>query len=469
VTGTIKQVQRTVGTKSGSSSEELHPIDELIPYNRRFLKLGQHGKSDSEISSSGIISKFGSNVKGIFSGFRPREMERPEVIRLRAIVGDLKDIKGTGPGSLMEIQTDFPAEAKTRKELLDEKRKDISKKAKEGKKDKNQIGLRIEIEKLKKKFPTDGNLTILDAILTCREGCLPHRSIEDRVASLASALRESGQVMSGNFLTTYAIDTVIDIYFLYLETLKKLFMERSKKLTGPGNNKSSIAAKSLNRDIKVLNILLNQSKLKKTINNVAQKLNGFGYPFVAMTNMHVSKTYSSDSSSDNEKIGPGTVKLNKFLIRIYMTVFSQIPIFQPLATRLCDALPFDYQCRIMVANVNIDTAYTQLKISKAMKAGTVSKQILALFLYGRQVVKATIKRNANTPAEAKILLRTAEMAEEYAFLNNQADPDVIKFGYHCASMALSFFKVESESIIRRLFEIADIKKVDLRSPSPEQR
>lgn len=463
MTGTSKQIQQPVKTKSGGAAEELHPIDELIPYNRRFLRLGQSGKSDAEPGNSGIFSRLGSSVRGIFGGFRPREIERQEIIRLRTIVGDLKEIKGAGPVSLESQAGGFPGEAKTKKELLDEKRKDINKKAKEGKKDKNQIGLRIEIERLKKKFPSDGNLSILNAILTCREGCLPHRSLEEQAASLASALRESGQAISANFLTTYAIDTLIDIYFLYLETLRRLFAERSKKATG--GTKSSIAVKSLERDIKVLNILLNQGKLKKTINNVAQKLNGFGYPFISMTNMHVSKTYAADSSSDNEKVGPGTVKLNKFLIRIYLNVFSQIPIFQPLATRLCDALPFDYQCRIMVANVNIDSAYMQLKISKAMKIGTVTKQTLALFLYGRQVVKSTIKRNANTPAEAKILLRTAEMAEEYAFLNNQADPEVIKFGYQCATLALSFFKAEAESIIRRMFEIADIKKVDLRNPS----
>ncbi len=461
------KVQKPGRSNSGYVSEELDPIDELIPYNRRFLTISGDAAKGPGSSAGGFLGKVGSSVRGIFGSSRVKEMERPEIVRLRKKVGDLKDSKFSSSAAIPddgEVAPEGSSAPKSKKELLEEKRKSLSKKAKEGKKesDKNQIGLRIEIEKLKKKYPTDDNLKMMDAILTSRDGCLPHRSVDERVSSLGAALKETGQLVANRYLTTFGIDILIDIYFLYLEALKRLFLERSRKLKEEHRSQNSIRVNSLNRDLKLLNVLLGQTKLKKTINNVTLKLNGFGYPFVSMTGLAVSKTFNAKPGAENEKIGPGTVKLNRFLVRIYLNVLSQIPIFQPIASRLCDALPNDHQSKIMVANVNIDSAYIQLRISKVIGSPTVPKQILALFLYGRQIVRSTIKQNANNPAEARILLRTAEMAEENAYLNDNADPETIKFGYHCATMTLSYFKPESEQIIKRLFEIADKRKVDLR-------
>lgn len=463
---------RTGRSNTGYGSEELNPIDELIPYNRRFLNISRDSAKNFGSSSSGLFGKIGSSLKGMFGSSRIKEMERPEIVRLRKKVGDLKSSKFSTSSAIPndgESSSGEIAEPKSKKELLEEKRKSLSKKAKEGKKesDKNKIGLRIKIEKLKKKFPADDNLRMMDAILTSRDGCLPHRSIDERVSSLGAALKETGQLVANRYLTTFGIDTLVDIYFLYLEALKRLFHARSRKLKEEHRSQNSAAVRSLTRDVKLLNVLLGQTKLKKTINNVTQKLNGFGYPFVSMTGLAVSKTFNAKPGAENEKIGPGPVKLNRFLVRIYLNVLSQIPIFQPIASRLCDALPNDHQSKIMVANVNIDNAYTQLRISKVIGSPTVPKQTLALFLYGRQIVRSTIKQNAGNPAEARILLRTAEMAEECAYLNDSVDPETIKFGYLCATMTLSYFKPESEQIIRRLFEIADKRRVDLRESSSD--
>ena len=115
----------------------------------------------------------------------------------------------------------------------------------------------------------------------------------------------------------------------------------------------------------------------------------------------------------------------------------------------------------MIANVNMDNAYTQLKISKAISDPALQKQTLSLYTYGSQFIKSTIKNNANSTSEGRIMLRTAEMAEEYGFINDKVEPEILKFGYECANMALPFYKDEAESIIRRLYEIADIRKVNL--------
>lgn len=446
--------------------EDLNPVDSLVPYNRSFLKLG----AGDAMEGKKAASIFG-NVKHLFGSFKVKEMERPQVMHLRAKVGDLKNSKAVEAKQAIE-NIEVPgvsntSEPKTKKELLDEKRKNISKQAKEGKKDKEQIGVRIEIEKLKKRFPGDPNLTILDAILTSRDGCLPYRSINDRVVSLQSALKQAGHLVAKNFLTTYSIDILFDIYFLYLDTLKKYYLDRGRKVLAEGGTKRGKNYRSIQRDIRLVNVLLGQSKLKKTISNVAQKLNGFGYPFISMTNKHVAKTFEAEATADNEKVGPGTVKLNRFLVRIYLNVLSQIPIFQPIASQLCEALPNDYQSKIMIANVNLDNAYTQLRISKAINAPTISRQALAIFIYGKQIAKSTIKNNANSPAEARILLRTAEMAEEYAYINEKVEPDIIKYGHQCATQALSFFQPEAETIIRRLFEVADKRKVNLSQETPE--
>ncbi len=464
--------QESKNSNTGFSLDELNPVDRLIPFNRRFLNISSGLTGNSGGSVSSILGRLGNNVKGMFLGSRSKEMERQDIIRWRRMVGNLKDAKLPSTDSLPstdDLSTEAPPEAKTKKERLEEKRKSISQKAKEGKKDKdkNQIGLRIEMEKLKKKYPSDGNLVIMDAILTSRDGCLPHRSINDRVSTLMQVLKETGRLVANKSMTTYSVDTLFDIYFLYLESLKKLFLERMRKLKEAGTSQNSTQMKSLIRDSKLLNILLGQIKLKKTINNVAQKLNGFGYPFISMSTLSVSKTFNAEPGADNEKIGPGTVKLNRFLVKIYLNVFSQIPIFQPIASRLCDALPNDHESKIVIANVNIDNAYTQLKISKVIGSPTIPKQTLALFLYGRQIIRSNIKDNASNPAEARVLLRTAEMAEENAFLNDKVDPETIKFGYRCASLALSFFKPEAERIIRRLFEVAELRKIDLRESSSE--
>jgi hypothetical protein len=462
-----KNLRSSARSKTGYVSEELNPIDKLIPFNRRFLTVGTNTIKDFGTSGSGLLEKFGISLKGMFRGSKSKEMDRLEIIRLRKMVGDLKNSKivsSTISSDTSDASSEEVPEQKTKKELLEEKRKDLSKRAKEEKKksNKNQIGLRIELEKLKKKYPTDVNLKIMDAILTSRDSCLPHRSINERVSSLRAVLKETGQLVANKYLTTYSMTVLFDIYFLYLESLKKLFLERSRKLKEERHAQNSVRVKSLARDMKVLSILLGQTKLKKTINNVAQKLNGFGYPFVSMTSLSVSKTFNAEKGSDNIKIGPGTVKLNRFLVKIYLNVLSQIPIFQPIASSLCDVLPNDHQCKIMVANVNIDNAYIQLRIAKVAGAPTIAKQTLAIFLYGKQIVKTTIKQNASSPAEARILLRTAEVAEEYAYLNDKIDPENIKFGYQCATMTLAYFKSESEEIIKRLFKIAEKQKVDLR-------
>lgn len=447
---------------TGSVTDDLDSIDKLIPYNRQFLKYNP-ADSDETVKSSGLMGKVGSNVKGFFGGFRPKELERPEVIRLRAQVGDLKNTK-VAPIPVPEASVAVSSGSKTKRELLEEKRKTISDKAKEGK-NKEHIGLRIEMEKLKKKYPGDFNLVLLDAILISRDGCLPYRSLDERISSLSAALRETSQLVARHFLTTYSVDVLFDIYFLYLETLKKYLMDKMRKLTTSGKTKKSVAVRSVQRDIKVVNLLLNQDKLRKTISNVCQKLNGFGYPYVNLSSLDVSKTFEASDSEENDKIGPGTVKLNRFLVRIYVSVLAQIPMFQPIASRLCDALPNDYASKIIVANANMDNAYTQLRISRILSAPTIAKQTLALYLFGKHTINSTLKGQANSPAEARIFLRTAEMAEEYAFNHRSADPEMVKFGHSCATTALSFFQSEAESIIRRLYEIAEVKKIDLQGSS----
>lgn len=444
------------------NSGDLNPIDPIIPFNRNFLRIGSGNGESSE--SGKLLGKFGANVKGIFSNFRGKEMEREEIVKLRQRVGDLKQTKADtyapspGAAPILEAGKD----ARSKKQILSDRRKKISDKSKEPVKDKELIGLRIEIERLKKRFPTDGNLFVLDAILTSRDGCLVHRTIEERVASLSAALKEAGSIVANQYLTTYSVDVIFDIYFLYLDSLKKLLAERLQKLAGAKARKNPTLVESTRRDIRIINVLADQKKLKKSIFNIAQKLNGFGYPYVSMTPGFVSKTFSSEARDENEKVGPGTIKLNKFLIRNYLNVFGQVPIFQPVARRFCDALPDDLQSKVIVANVNMDNAYTQLKLSKASKDPSIPKQVFSLFNYGKQFIKSTIKDAAGSPAEARIMLRTAEMAEEFSFLKEDADTEIIKFGHHCAVASLSFYKNEAESIIRRLFELADVKNVDLR-------
>jgi hypothetical protein len=449
-----------------ASFDDLEPVDSQIPYNRQFLSANFGIKSNGQ-KGAGIMGKFGSNVKGLLGNLRSQGMEREDIIRLRKMVGSLKKTKveagSKSKGPELTAET-LPKELKTKRDLLKEKRKKIKQNSKEkaGLKDKNLIGLRIELEKLKKKYPADENLVVLDAILTSRDGCLPHRSIEERVASLSAALRDAGNIVVNKYLTTFSIDTLFDIYFLYLEALNKLYVDRFRKVSAATIRANPVLVSSIKRDIKILKILMDQFKLKKTIANIAQKLNGFGYPFMSMTPMFVAKSFSDSGGNDNDKIGPGTYKLNKFLIRIYLSVFAQIPMFQSIASKFCDALPGDdYQSKIMIANVNMDNAYTQLKIAKATNDPAVQKQTLSLFSYGSQFVKSTIKNNANSAAEGRIMLRTAEMAEEYGFLTEKVEPEILKFGYECASMTLSFYKEEAEAIIRRLYEIADIRKINI--------
>ncbi|MBU2514308.1 hypothetical protein KJ966_23475 [bacterium] len=457
-----QQPHRTTSRITGS--DDLDPIDPQIPYNRRFLK-NRQSSSGSEEKGEGLIGRLGSNVKGLIGNFRVKEMEKEKIIELRKMIGHLKDTKVTSSTAATTPIT-TAEDQKTKAQLLKESRKKINANAKlkEEKKDKNIIGLRNEIEKLKKRYPNDDNLVILDSILTTRDGCLIHRTTEERVSSLTSALREAAKTVANQYLTTYSIEVVIEIYFLYLEALKKLFLDKLRKISGADIRPDPIAVESLRRDIRVLNVLLEQHKLKKTISNIAQKLHGFGYPFIAMTPMLVSKTFSSSSRDDNEKVGPGTIKLNKFLIRIYLNVFAQIPIFQPIAQKICDALPDEYMCKVLIANVNMDNAYTQLKISKAAKDSTLGKQTLALFNFGKHFIETNIKDSASTASEGRILLRTAEMAEEYAFTNDKVDANIVKYGYKCANMAISFYEKEVEGIIRRLYEVADIKKIDLQEP-----
>ena len=451
-----------------SPAHDLEVIDPLIPFNRRFLNISSD--STNEDSNSGMFGKFGLAAKSLMGGFRGKEVGRDEIVKLRQMVGDLKDTKVTNyiPPKAETLSSEpVQVAQKSKRQRLKESHAKISSKSQEPPKDKQLIGLRIEIERLKKQFPADSNLVLLGAILTCRDGCLIHRTPKERVASLSSALREAGQVVANRYLTTYSIDTLFDIYFLYLESLKKLFAENLRKISNPELKANPIAIGSHRRDIQVVNILLEQKKLQKTISNLTQKLKGSEYPFIPISPMLVAKTFSPAASSESEKIGPGTVKLNKSLIRIYLNVLAQIPIFQPIAQNLSKSLPDDFNGKVTIANVNMDNAYTQLKISRVGKDKTTTRQISSLFNYGKQVINANMMNNINTPAEARIFLRTGEMAAEYAFLSDKIDAEALKFGYHCASMSLSHFAKEAEGVIRRLFEIAEIKKIDLRNPTSE--
>ncbi len=436
--------------------DDLDAINQQIPYFRSFITVRQATMLDNA-NGKGLLS----NIRGIVGFMRSKEMDLEEIAGLRKAVGSLKKtkIENYVPSA---ASTDIPQiEQKTKRQLLEEKRETITQKAKESKVDKSTIGMRIEIERLKRKYPSDKNLIVLSAILTSKDGCLIHRTTEERVRSLHAALQESGSVILNDYLTTFSIDTLFDIYFLYLAALKKMLFEQFKKISANGSGFSPNAIESARRDLRVINILLEQKNLKKTISNVSKKLNGFKYAFHPLVPLDVAKTYDAKPGEDNKKIGPGTVKLNKFLIRIYLSVFAQIPIFQPLAKKLCDALPTDHTCKVMIANVTMDNAYMQFKISKTSKDRTISQQALSIYNYGKRFIDSSIKDNPSTASEGRILVRTAEMAEESAFLNENIEPEVIQFGYRAATLALPYFKGEAKGIIRRMFEIAEARKIEL--------
>ena len=443
----------------------LDPIDPRIPFSRGFIKAGS--KSSGNIKkgkNKNLVRNITKNVKGVFGGIRAKEMERSAIVGLRMSIGNLYKTKvdsfAPSPAETPGLAQSTP-EQKSKKQLLREKKEIIKKRAKVGNKDKSVIGMRIEIEKQKKRFPNDKNLTVLSAILTTKDGCLKHRTIEERVSSLYAALHLAGSTVFSDYLTTYSIDTLFGIYFLYLDALKKLLSEKIRKLSASGRPVSPVVMESIRRDIRVIDVLLGQKRLQKTIANIANKLNGFNYPFESMSHMNVARTYAADASQDNDKVGPGTVKLNKFLIKVYLNVFAQIPLFQPLAKNLCDALPSDRSSRVLIANVTMDNAFTQLKIAKTEKEPSPLKQIQSIFNYGKNFAATSIKDGPKSQAEGRVFLRTAEMAEEYAFATKEADPDIIRTGNDFASQALPFFKNEAEAVIRRIYEAAEKRKIQL--------
>lgn len=450
-------------TTSRSVNYDLNPIDDLVPYNRRFLNLAGEGPDKSGKTS--VFGKFGSAAKGLFNGSRTKLMDKEEMTTLRNKVGDLKNTKvvNHAPSNTeAPAAVATPVAQKTKSQRLQESRQKISEKSKEPQKDKHLIGLRIEIERLKRQYPGDGNLTILDAILTSRDGCLIHRTNEERVASLAAALKEASFTVANKYLTTYAVETLFDIYFLYLESLKKYFAERLRKVSSDKRN-SQAAIESVRRDIRVLNLLLEQKKYQKTIISVGKKLHAFNHAYEPISALDIAKSFSNSGKGDNEKIGPGTVKSIKFMVKNYLNVFAQIPMLQPIARKLAASLPDDIESKLIKANMDMDNAYTQIKISKLGNDKTVAKQMFALFNYGKQIINSTIKDNAASAPEARILLRTGEMAEEFAFLNDKVEPEILKSGLRYATMAIGHYKNEAQAVIRRVHEIAELRKLDLQS------
>ncbi|MBU3915122.1 hypothetical protein KKA14_06255, partial [bacterium] len=331
--------------------EGLDSISDCIPYSRTFIKSRQSSRKKKDDKGGGLMH----NLKGMIGGMKSREMDIKDVLEMRVSIGNLKktQIAPSAPSIAgATLSSEVPSrEQKTKRQLLEEKHKSLKAQSKLAKPDNTAIGLRIEIEKMKKKYPNDYNLIILSSIVTCRDGCLKHRTIEERVASLYSALQEAGEVVLNDYLTTFSIDTLLDIYFLYLTALKKQYVDNFKKISSAEQHISQVVVESTRRDIRIINALLDQKNLKKTIFNVTQKLNGFKYPFESMTPFTVAKSFNKDASNENEKTGPGTVKLNRFLIRIYLSVFAQIPFLQPLAKKLCDGLPDDQPSRVLIANV----------------------------------------------------------------------------------------------------------------------
>ncbi len=445
-----KRAAKTRG-QTGIVVHELKPINRSIPYKRSFLNLT--GPTAVVIQEQGFIKK----VRGLFDGAKGgRGLGKDDIIKLRKAIGDLKDISegpetGEEGAAVEEEASDRP---KTKKELLEAKRKSLGDQSKSEKKKGPAVGMRIEIEKLKKTHPGDPNLTILSAILTSQDSVSVHRSASDRINSLHSALQSVGSIVMNEYMTTYSVDVLCDIYFLYLDALKPKMVERLKSTKASESH-------SIRRDIHLLNMLLEQKRLKKTVSNIAKKLDGFGYPYETMSPIHVAKTFQATAEESDKKVGPGTVKLNKFLIRIYLNVFSQIPALMPIAKKMCDVLPSNRHSRALIANVNIENAIMNLKVAKLNKSLELPKMITTVYNYGKSFIGNNFAETVTSPLEAKILLKIAQMVEEMALLSSKLDPDVITYAYNCATIALHYYKDEAEILTRRMSDIAARQRISL--------
>jgi len=434
---------------------ELRPINSLIPHKRSFIDLSS---ASTYVNSrkKGLIGSFRKNVKGLFDTGKTKGIDKDDLVQLRKTVGNLKDLVSNDDNSGANNKKDQepePSKPKTRKELLEEKRKSLSEKSKTVKKNPT-VGMRIEIEKLKKEYPGEPNLAILSAVLTIKDVYSTHRSPDERINSLYAALQEAGSVVITHYLTTYSIDTLCDIYFLYLETLKS-------KLLGDLKTVAKEDLESHRRDINVMEILMEQKRLKKSISNIAAKLDGFGYPFEALTSSNVAKTFQAGADENDKRIGPGPVKLNKFLIRLYLNVFSQIPVLQPLARKMIDVLPANKQGRSLVASVNIENAYVKMQITKLNRVPDFSKIPLSIYSYAKGVIGENFVESVTSSVEAKMLLRIAQMVEEFSLLTTKIDPKVIIYGHKCASIAIHYFKEDAERLLQKISDIADRQQMKL--------
>lgn len=439
--------------QTGIIVRDLKPIHRMIPYKRTFLNLTPTTDGE-ETQETGLFKK----VRGLFESAKGgRGLPREEVVRLRKAIGDLKnaaDALDTEEGEAAPQQEEETSRPKTKKELLEEKRKALGEQSKGEKKQNPSVGMRIELEKLKKQYPSDPNLIILSAIMTSQDSMSVHRSINDRLSSLRLALQSVGSLVMNNYMTTYSVDVLCDIYFLYLEALKPKMMERLKGIP-------SSEAQSVRRDVHLLNMLLEHKRLKKSVSNIAKKLDGFGYPFETMSPVHIAKTFQATPEQSDEKVGPGTVKLNRFLIRIYLNVFSQIPAFMPIAKKMCDVMPNNRPARALIANVNIENAIMNMKVAKLNKSVDLPKMITAVYNYGKSFIGNNFAETVSSPLEAKILIKIAQMVEEMALISAKLDPDVITYAYNCATIALHYYKDEAEILTRRISDIASRQRMSL--------
>jgi len=140
---------------SGIVVKELRSIDSKIPYKRSFIHLDASGLKETA-RQKGLMKGFRKNVKGLFETSKIKGIDKNDVIKLRKATGDLKEITKQGESS--EAQSEAvdgdSLRQKSKKELLEEKRKSLKHQSKSEKKKDGSVGIRLEIEKLKKKFPT---------------------------------------------------------------------------------------------------------------------------------------------------------------------------------------------------------------------------------------------------------------------------------------------------------------------------
>jgi hypothetical protein len=438
--------------QTGITVQDLKPINKILPYRRSFLGLIPSASETAAAQNRGFLKK----VKGMFDGGKGKGLSKEEIVKLRKSVGDLKDISDAAEGNDAgkDSQGEDSNRPQTKKEMLEAKRKALADKSKTAKKSSPGVGMRIEIEKQKKNYPHDPNLAILSAILTSKDSASTHRSHNERISSLYSALEATAAIVMNDYMTTYSVDMLCDIYFLYLEAIKPKLQDNLKSVKVSESH-------SIRRDIHVLNMLLEQKRLKKSISNIAKKLDGFGYPYETMSPFHIAKTFQASNEESDNRIGPGTAKLNKFLIRIYLNVFGQIPVFMPIAKRICDVLPSNRHCRALIANVNIENAVMKMQIAKLNKSAELPKMITTVYNYGKSFIGVNFADTVTSPLEAKILIKITQMVVEMALLSPRLDPQVVKYAYNCATIALHYYKDDAEVMIRRISDIAARQRLEL--------